>query len=119
LLLRLALAERAVNGADLPKLVQALSDRFAASRMRGDTVHLREEARFQLHLRGNPGEALRLARRNWTVQRESWDARILLEAALAAGDRDAAGEVVAWLDESGLDDPVLAALRRKFRGEQP
>jgi thioredoxin-like negative regulator of GroEL len=119
LLLRLALAEQAVNGADLPKLVQALSDRFAASRLRGDTVHLREEARFQLHLLGNPGEALQLARQNWAVQRESWDARVLLEAALAAGDRDAAGEAVAWLDESGLEDPALAALRQEFRGEQP
>lgn len=118
LLLRLALAERASDDPNLAGHVQALSDRFAASRLRGDKVHLREEARFMLQLRDDPRAALRLAIENWATQRETWDARIVLEAALAASDRAAAGEVIAWLRQTNLEDPRIKALLRRFAGDQ-
>ncbi|MGH6931603.1 MAG: hypothetical protein ACREEE_04135 [Dongiaceae bacterium] len=118
LLLRLALAEQSGAGADFAGHVQALSDRFAASRQRGDKAHLREEARFMLHLRNDPRQALRLALENWQTQRETWDARIVLEAALAANDPAAASEIVAWLHQTKLEDPAIASLLRTIRGEQ-
>jgi hypothetical protein len=78
--------------------------------MRGDRVHLREEARFELHLRHDPSKALRLAKENWAVQKEPADARILLEAAIAAGDRGSTRALRQWLTQSRLEDAQLSRL---------
>jgi len=110
LLLRYALALQAQNSNDLAVQVQRLEDRFAASRLRGDRVHLREEARFTLHLLDAPQEALQLARENWQVQKEPADLRILLEAALAAHDTAAVELVRDWLRNSQLEDVQLQSM---------
>ena len=110
LLLRLAIAEDMVSSAERQAHIQALRDRFAAARLRGDSVHRREEARFTLRLLQKPRPSLQLARDNWEVQREPMDARLLLEAALAAGDRAAARPALEFLTRSGLEDPILARL---------
>jgi tetratricopeptide (TPR) repeat protein len=107
LLLRYALALQAQNSNDLAVQVQQLDDRFAASRLRGDRLHLREEARFTLRLLNAPAAALKLAQENWQVQKEPADVRILLEAALAADDNTAVDEVKEWLRNSGLEDVQL------------
>ena len=95
------------------RLARMLEDRFAAARQRGDTTHRAEEARYQLRLRGNPQEALRLAAENYRVQREPRDARILLEASIAAGDSAAAQAARDWLASSGFEDARLRALGEK------
>jgi tetratricopeptide (TPR) repeat protein len=102
LLLREALALDRLADSRRTAAVRELAERFALAHRRGETLHLREEARFELQLRGNAALALDLARRNWRVQREPADARILLEAARAAGDRE--HEVIArrWLREAGI-----------------
>src|SRR6516165_10398323 len=110
LLLRYALALQAQDSNDLAVQVQRLEDRFAASRLRGDRVHLREEARFTLHLLHAPQEALKLARENWQVQKEPADLRILLEAALAAHDRAAVDLVRDWLRNSRLEEVRLRSM---------
>jgi hypothetical protein len=110
LLLRYSLALQAEHSKDLPAYVEQLRDRFAASRLRGDRVHLREEARFTLHLLNAPQEALKLAQENWQVQKEPADIRILLEAALAANNADAVGIVKDWLGNCGLEDMQLNRL---------
>jgi predicted Zn-dependent protease len=46
LLLRYALALKLQNSKELQPQVEQLRDRFEASRLRGDRVHIREEARF-------------------------------------------------------------------------
>jgi hypothetical protein len=107
LLLRYALALQAQHSKELPALVELLRDRFAASRLRGDRVHLREEARFTLHLLNAPKLALQLAQENWHVQKEPTDVRILLEAALAACDAAAVDAVREWLSNSRLEDVQL------------
>jgi hypothetical protein len=107
LLLRYALALQAQHSKELPAQVEQLRDRFEASRLRGDRVHLREEARFTLHLLNAPGAALKLAQENWQVQKEPADVRILLEAALAAGDAAAVDAVKEWLSNSRLEDVQL------------
>jgi hypothetical protein len=101
---------QAQNSNDLAAQVRQLEDRFAASRLRGDQVHLREEARFTLHLLDAPQEALKLARENWQVQKEPADLRILLEAALAAHDTAAVDLVRDWLRNSRLEDVQLQSL---------
>jgi len=104
LLLRYALALQAQHSKELPAQVEQLRDRFEASHLRGDRVHLREEARFTLHLLNDPNAALKLARENWGVQKEPADIRILLEAALAAHDAAEADAARDWLRKSGVED---------------
>jgi predicted Zn-dependent protease len=107
LLLRLTLAEKATGAAALDEHVRALRARFDAAARRGDKLHQREEAQFQLHLLGDQARALALARENWALQREPRDARLLLEAALAANDPAAARPALDWLARSGYEDPRL------------
>ena len=110
LLLRLAIAEQALGLSSFRDHVSTLTVRFAASRDRGTNVHAREEARFTLVLLGNPQQALRLAQMNWKVQREPADARILLETALAAGNRTAAQPALDWLSMNHVEDLHLQKL---------
>jgi hypothetical protein len=110
LLLRYVQALQAQHSKELPALVEQLRDRFAASRLRGDRVHLREEARFTLHVLNAPQAALKLAEENWQIQKEPADVRILLEAALAAGDAAVAGAAMDWLRNCGLEDVKLSQL---------
>lgn len=114
-LLRLAEAETRLRLPAAAAHVQALDDRFAAAKLRGDTTHRAEEARFQLRLRGNARQAVVLAAQNYKVQKEPRDARILLEAAWAAQDRAAAREVLAWLQRSGFQGAPLLRLAQPFQ----
>lgn len=105
MLLRVVLAEA---GGRLPNAADhavRLRERYAASRARGDTVHGREQARFAL-IDHDPALALELARANWATQHEPWDARVLLEAALAAGQPSAAAPALAWLAQTGFEHPL-------------
>jgi len=110
LLLRLALAEKMLGSAELAKHVDDLRERFSVNKLRGDKSHQREEARFTLHLLGDVTEALRIAQENFGVQREPMDARILLEAAIAADVPAAAQTVLDFLRASGLEDAHLQRL---------
>jgi hypothetical protein len=110
LLLRLALAEQATRSPALDNHVRTLKARYDAAARRGDKLHQQEEARFQLHLLGDKARALALARENWTLQREPRDARVLLEAAIAANDPAAARPALEWLARTGSEDPRLRRL---------
>ena len=112
LLLRLALAEKFLGAPTLAGHVDALRARFAASGARADSVHQREEARYTLHLLEQPKPALLLAEKNWGVQREPDDARILLEAALAAGNIKAAQPVLEWMSHNNVEDKRLTQLKK-------
>jgi Tfp pilus assembly protein PilF len=110
LLLRLTEAAAALKRPQAQRWQRMLQDRYAAARARGDTTHLGEEARFELHVRGDPATALRLAQDNYTTQREPRDARILLESAAAAGKPAAAQAAIDWLQRSGFEDRRLRGL---------
>jgi len=116
LLLRLALAAKALNAAPRAGWEHDLAARFDAARLRGDKLHQKEEARFELELRGQAPKALALARENYTLQREPADARILLEAALAAHQPDAAEPVLKWMAASGIESAALNTLAHQLRG---
>ena len=106
LLLRLALAERAVDPQHpaLKKHIDSLHRRFRAAQDSGRGRHFRSEARFTLFLLHNPPKALHLALRNWSEQREPWDARLVLVTAIACDDPSAAEPVRQWIRERELED---------------
>lgn len=110
LLLRRAQAAQRLHSDHAGSIIAELDARFAASRERGDRVHLREEARYRLELANDPVGALELAQANWQVQKEPLDARILLECAIAAGKPEAASEVIEWVHSTHLESPALARL---------
>ena len=115
LLLRLAIAAKATQDPKRETLARELAARFDAAHARGDTSHRKEESRFALALQGQADRALTLARANYEQQRELADARILLEAALAARQRVAAQPVLSWMQATGIESPVLRSLAAQVR----
>ncbi|MDB5822319.1 MAG: hypothetical protein JWR21_1023 [Herminiimonas sp.] len=115
LLLRLALAERELKAPTAAERAAQLSARYQAAGMRGDTVHQQEESRFDLQIFNDAPRALWLARENWKVQKEPRDARVLLEAAKAARDPEAAAPVLSWLGSSHIEDAFLTDLARQAK----
>lgn len=113
-LLRLAIAGKTVGDPRASYWVALLAERFAAARATGNQLHLREEARFELEIRGDTAGALRLARENWKVQRELADARLVLQAAGAARDPGAAIDVLRFIETTGVADVRLKALQDKI-----
>ncbi len=113
LLLRAGLAAAALRSADAADTLEQLRSRFAASRLRGDRVHLREEARFTLELLGDARGALVLARDNWAVQKEAADALVLLQAAAAAGDAAAFESIDSWSRSIDLQDIRIDRILKK------
>ena len=110
LLLRYALALKARRSPAVVAEIEALRARFEAANRRGDSVHLREQSRFELQLMNRPELALKLARENWSKQKEPADARTLLEAAIAAHEPEAARETIVWLKAASLEDYTLSRL---------
>lgn len=117
LLLRYALALQQIPGSgDALKRADAeLQARFQAAMQRGDTVHQREQARYELHLRGDSKRALALAQQNWAVQKESADMRVLLEAAVKAGDKAAAAPVLDWVARNKVEDVAVQRLAGRLK----
>ena len=115
LMLRLALAAKAANDAHAAQWADDLSARFDAARARGDRTHEKEESRFALALRSDAPRALMLAVANYELQREPADARVLLEAALAARSRAAAAPVLQWLDVNKVESVALRALAERVK----
>ncbi|HTQ00257.1 MAG TPA: hypothetical protein VMN56_13090 [Casimicrobiaceae bacterium] len=117
--LRLALAQSALHTPDASRYRWVMAARFAAYAQRGGELFGREEARFLLALAKDPEAALAAALRNWENQREPADARIVLEAALAARQPEAAAAVVDFVARSKLEDPRIDALVRAVKGTAP
>ena len=117
LLLRHALALQQIPGSSslLAPMEKELRERFNAAMQRGDTVHQREQARFELHLHHDPKIALALAQKNWAVQKEPADVRIMLEAALKAGDNAAAKPVLDWIKTNSLEDVAVSKLAQQLK----
>ena len=56
-------------------------------------------------------------RRNWMMQRAPWDARVLLEAADAANEPQAAAPVLTFLEQTKLQDPIIEPLAQQLRAQ--
>jgi hypothetical protein len=82
-----------------PKDVELLEDKFARSE-----AHDRELCLFLLRVKRDSGAALAVALRNWAVQKELIDTRLVFECAIAANQRDAAAKVKYWVRKHKQED---------------
>lgn len=73
---------------------------------------------YQLRLAHDPARALSLAQTNWQIQREPIDARLLLAAAAAARQPEAARPVLDWMNRTGIEDVRLEAAVRALAAEK-
>ena len=110
LLLRYAEALTAMHLPEGKIQIEAIRQRFDAAMMRGDTVHQREQSRFELRLMHNPKRALEIAKLNWEIQKEPADARVYLEAAMASNDKNATLPLIGWIESHHLEDTTLKKL---------
>ncbi len=115
LLLRLELAAQALKSPDATRYMRAMDDRFDAAALRGDKLHMQEEARHQLEAHHDVTKATRLALEGWAVQREIRDVRLLMEVALAGHNQAAADAALAWMNGTGHEDPRYRALADEVR----
>lgn len=115
--LRLALAQAAMHSAETQRYIWIMSARFEALRLRGSDYFGREESRFALQLQHDPQTALDMALRNWQAQRAPLDARVVLEAALAASKPEAAIDTLDFLAKTRLEDPILEPMMRNLRAQ--
>jgi hypothetical protein len=115
LLLRLALAARDLRLPEAARYADMLGERFAAAALRGDRLHLAEEARYLLELRGDAKAALAAAAENWKSQREPRDALILLQAARAARAPADAAPALGWLARTGFEHEGMRRLAAELR----
>ncbi|MGE0313714.1 MAG: tetratricopeptide repeat protein [Lautropia sp.] len=106
-LLRRAIALRALGDARAAALGDELRARFADERLRGGAVHLREMARFALEFEHAPETALADAQRNWSHQKEPADLLLLIAAARAAGRPSAAADGERFIARYGIVDARL------------
>ncbi len=125
LLLRLALAEKQLATAGDAAAASAaalhlkiLAERHALAATRGDAAHRREQAMAALYLAGDVEGGLKLAQQNWAEQHEPADARLLLQAALAAGQPAAAQPVLDWMQRTGIEDVRLRPLAARLGGSR-
>ena len=110
LLLRIAIAQKALRDPGLERSSARLAAAFAAEAQRGDGVHRREEARFLLDVENDPRAALAAAQENWKVQREPDDVLVLMRAARAAGVPGTGQPAVGFVREHGMQDVRIAAV---------
>jgi hypothetical protein len=114
LALRIAVAEKQLGRLDTAR-VDSLSYRLQLALEGLDMTHAREAAYFALYVLDKPDLAVKRALANWNVQREPIDARLVLEAALAAHRTADAQAVLDWLDSSGCEHADLKQLERRLR----
>ncbi|ESS71932.1 hypothetical protein MGMO_83c00050 [Methyloglobulus morosus KoM1] len=115
-LLRLTLAEQQLQHRSFHQHADLIKNRIAAAKARGDTVHQGDESRFALYILNDAQTALKLAISNWAVQKEPRDARILLEAAIAAKNPESALPVLTFMEKSHLEDARLEPLLKLVKG---
>lgn len=103
-----ALARRGLGDPAAAEPISILTTRMAEARARGDETHLRERARFELEWLRTPAAALTSAQRNWQVQRELTDLRLLASTAAAARNREVLDGIAAWMKAQGFEDREVA-----------
>jgi tetratricopeptide (TPR) repeat protein len=86
---------------------ETLATRTQRSLDLGLTAHAREEALYFLRIADDPIRALERAQANWALQHEFDDAQLLLDAADAAGQPQAAQPVLQWMADRNISIPAL------------
>jgi tetratricopeptide (TPR) repeat protein len=78
-----------------------------------EAAHGRELAMFHLWLKDDHARALKAAKLNWQVQRESIDAWLLLQAARATGDAREEQNALSSIRKTGLRDERFAVTKHR------
>ena len=97
------------EGARRQELSARAASWLALEVARGDKPHLREAAMFALG-NGDAAGALAAASRNFEIQKELADVRVLARAARAADDAPALSSLQSWLRETGYRDSVTEGI---------
>ena len=105
------------RGEEADRLASELETRFEDEVKSGSGAHLREYAIFLLQGEREAGRILELARKNWELQRETADSRLLVQAALRARDPMVLGPLKKWISENRFEDLVLEELLKRFEAE--
>ncbi len=82
-----------------------LAQRFKLNIDLGLKAHAREESLYFLRIAKDPAMALQRALVNWSMQHEIEDAQLLVDAAVFAGEPEAAAPVVRWMAEQSVVVP--------------
>jgi len=104
--LQAALAAREAGAAAADALAADMDRRYALARALGTPPELRDEADYQLALRGDPFAALGLAQRNFGTQRDAEDVDVLARTARAAGRDDVLRALRRWSRDVGVPGPT-------------
>ena len=98
----------------LAKAMTELENRVQGNLQANHTGHAREEALFYLDVVGDGKKALTRANVNWAFQREFEDARLVLDAAFAAGSPDDAEKIMVWMQKQNVAAPELVSRLKKL-----
>ena len=109
LLVRRIRAASGINAVEAAAARRELDTLLAVGRRRGTTPHLREEGELALFVDRDATRALALARQNFALQKDTPDVRLLLGAAVAAGDKPTLAELRRWLASTGFEDRIVTA----------
>jgi len=103
------------RGAERARLHALASSWLELEAARGDALHNREAAMLAL-ADGDAARALAAAEKNFVLQKELPDVRVLARAATAAGDAAARARLADWLRNTGFADAVTENILGMRRG---
>ncbi len=108
MLLRLAIAAKRLGHPDALRYRKEFESKIVVSRLRGDNIHHREEALYQLEILGDVNRALHHAKANWESQKEPIDIRILAQTATVTGNHETLAQLKQWIQERDYEDAILS-----------
>jgi len=110
LLLRLAQASFKTGDDLSEKYIAQLESGYRLNELRGEKVHLRDQAIFYFSVKSNLEKALSLAKRNWKFQKEPADIKLLLNISINSGNNLEVKNVVEWISRQLLEDIELDSM---------
>jgi predicted Zn-dependent protease len=112
-LLRRALAAKRSGLANAPTLLHEWQASAQLNSKLGRRIHLRDATMAALYLEARPELALRHAIANWNESKEIEDARLLIAAAIAARQPQAAAPALRWVDAFDIEDVLIERVRSR------
>jgi len=110
LLLRLAIAGVKSNNDSTAKYIAELESSYRLMEIRGEDAHLRDQARFYHDVKNDSEKALLLAKKNWRVQKEPADIKLLLGVALTIKNKTELKRGIEWVMSQNLEDAQLSQI---------
>jgi hypothetical protein len=104
-LYRIILSKQKLNDPLAEKDLNELTQRVQNLLDHKDHIHLREQAQF-LWVSKKYDEGLRIAAKNWNMQRENDDFEIYAALALDSKNRESTEKLLNWSNETGYENPT-------------